>query len=102
MEARSGRAPIDWHNLDQNVLYVGLGILDEYVKITVFVEHSGIQQLELRLIFTTPAVFFHQSGIRKFGLWILVEIFHVGVRGRTIDIKVVLFHILAMIAFVSR
>src|SRR6266581_3700375 len=34
-------------------------------------------------------------------MWILVQIFHVGVRGSTVEVEVIFFDILAMIAFVA-
>src|SRR5262249_21291359 len=50
---------------------------------------------------SSAPVLFDQLVVRKFCLRILVQIFHIGMCGRRIEIEVVLLHILAVIAFVS-
>src|SRR5258707_269259 len=47
-------------NLDQDVLDVNLGIFHQHVEVTVFVEHSGVEQFEFGLILTAPSVLSHE------------------------------------------
>ena len=48
-----------------------------------------------------PAVFFYKLAIGEGRLWILVEILHVGVRRRTVEVVVALFDVLTVVAFIA-
>ena len=75
-----------------------LGILHEDVEIAVLVKYAGIEQFVFHVV-ARAARFVAPDLVGKRGLRILVQIFHVGVRRRAVEIKIVLFDILAMIAF---
>ena len=48
-----------------------------------------------------PRVFLSEPAIREFGLRILVEVLHVGVGRRAVEIEVALFHILSVISLLA-
>ena len=102
MQPGSLRTAIRHRDPDQDVLYIALRVLDKGIKIAVVIKDAGIQEFEFRLIFAPSAVLFHQFRVRKLRLGILVQILHIGVRRRAVKIEVALFHILAVIAFVTR
>src|SRR5581483_3405003 len=87
---------------DQNVFDVGLGIFHLHVEVAVLVENAGIEQFELRIEPAATRVPFPQRRIRKGGLRVLVEELHVAVRGRVVDVEVVLLDVLAVVAFFVR
>src|SRR5271157_2257794 len=86
---------------NEDVLRGGLGILDDDIKIPVFVEDTGIEQLKFGLFFRTAAVFFDELPIGKGALRIFVKELHVGVRRRAVEVEVIFLHILAVISFVA-
>src|SRR6516162_8706365 len=67
----------------------------------VFIESTCVHQLEFGIVFAATAVLFHEPGIGKLALWILIEKLHVRVGGRGVEIEVILLYILTMIAFSS-
>src|SRR5687767_8440107 len=70
-------SPVRDGDLYKNVLNIVLRILDENVEVFVMVKNSGIQKLELPLVFSSIAVLFDQTLIRERGLRILVQVLHV-------------------------
>src|SRR5438094_735716 len=86
---------------NEDVFRGGLGILDDDIKITVFVEDTGIEQFKLRFFFRTTPIFFQQLSIGIGALRIFVKELHVGVGRRTVEVEVIFLHILAVIAFVA-
>src|SRR5713101_8424058 len=86
---------------NEDVFRGGLGILDDDIKITVFVEDTGIEQLKLRFFFRTTPIFFQQLSIGIGALRIFVKELHVGVGRRAVEVEVIFLHILAVIAFVA-
>src|SRR5215813_238840 len=66
------------------------------------IEDARIGQFELALELAAPAVFLDEPRIRELGLGIFVEGLHVRVRRRRIEVKVLLLHVLAVIALIGR
>jgi len=85
---------------NQQLLGGRFGILDEHVEVAVVIEHARVQQLIFQRQPVPLAVGPHQVlvGIRRLG--ILVEVLHVGMRRRAVEVEVVLLDVLAMIPFV--
>src|SRR5688572_27012480 len=100
MQVGSVRSPVDRRDPHQDVFGGALCVLHEHVEIAVLMEHAGVEQLVLHLVTAAPAVRLQQVGVRIGGLRVLVEVFHVRVRRRAIEVEVVLLHVLAMVAFV--
>ena len=92
------RAAIVDRDLNQNVFGRLLGILDEHVEVAVLVEHARVEQLVLEFVAAAAAAGLHQVGIRESRLRILVEVLHVRVRRRRVEVEVVLLDVLAVIA----
>src|SRR5262245_14971838 len=49
---------------NENVLAIGLRVLDKNVEISVLVKDACIQQLEFRFMLSAAPIFVNQSGIR--------------------------------------
>ena len=81
----------------QNVFGTRLRVLDKHVKVPVVVKDTRIQQLVFELFSRSTSIGFYQVAIGELLLRILVEVFHVGVRGRAVEVEIILFHVLAMI-----
>src|ERR1700741_1955455 len=86
---------------NEDVFRDGLGILDDDIKITVFVEDVRIKQLKFGVLFGTAPIFLQQLSIGISSLRIFVKEFHVGMRGRAVEMEVILLHIFAVISFVA-
>ena len=92
------RAAVVDGDLDQDVLGRLLGILDEHVEVAVLVEHARIEQLVLELVPAPAAAGLDQIGVGIGRLRILVEVLHVRVGRRAVEVEVVLLDVLAVIA----
>jgi len=93
-----GTAVVD-ADLDQNILRRVLRVFHEHVEVTVLVKHAGIDQFVLEFVAAALAVGPHQFVIGVGGLRILIEILQVGVSRRTVEVEVVFFDVLAVVAF---
>ncbi len=102
IELRFFRPAIPGRDLDQNVFRRGLGVFHEHVEIAVFVEYARVHQFEFRFALPSLAIFLDELVVRKSCLGIFVQVLHVGMRRRRIEVEVILFHVLAMIAFIAR
>ena len=83
----------------EDVLGRGLGVLDEDVEVAVLVEDAGVEQLVLELAARAAGGWSSTRssyGIRR--LRVLVEILHVRVRRRAVEVEVVLLDVLAVVA----
>ena len=98
MDGGSLRAAIVDAYLDQHVLRRGFGVLDKHIKIAVIVEDSRVNQLVLHLFTGTPAVCLHQIVVWERPLRIFVQILHVGMRWSAIQVEIILFYVLAVVA----
>src|SRR5262249_50046705 len=76
-----------------------LGVFHEDVEVSILVEHAGVEQLVLELAAAARAARVDELRVRVSLLRILVEIFHVGVGRRAVEVEVVLLDVLAVIAF---
>src|SRR5262249_27543017 len=74
-----------------------LGILDKDVKIPLAIEDARIEQFILPLIITQLFTLLNELLIGIGRLGIFIEILHVGMRWRRVEVEVVLLHILTMI-----
>src|SRR5271169_564962 len=61
-------------DLDENVLWSLLGILDEDIEVAVAVENARIQQLVFHLAAVPPFAGSNQVFVREGGLGILVQV----------------------------
>ena len=101
MQIRGFFSPIVDGDPDQDVFMRGFGIFDEDIEITLILKDTGVPQFKFRIVFAPSLVFLDESGIRKGGLRVLVEVFHVRMRGRRVQIKIIFFDIFAVVALVA-
>ncbi len=99
MQRRSLRTAIGDGNSCQHIVWTGLRVLREDIKVAAVIENTGIEQFKLGIVLSTTAVFLHQPLVGKFSLRIFVERPHVGVRRRGVEKVVTLLHVLAVVAF---
>src|SRR5215831_3765694 len=92
------RTTIGNRDSDQDLLWGFLGILHIHIKITVIPENTRVQQLVLELVVGASPIGCYQIPVGICSLRIFVEPFHVGMRGRRIEIKVVLLDILTVVS----
>ena len=92
------RPPVEGGDLHQEVFRAAFGVLDEDVEIAVAVEDAGVQELILKLFPIASPVRLHQVGVREGRLGILVEELHVGVGRRAVEVEIVFFDVLAVVA----
>jgi len=83
---------------NQDVLGLDLRVLDEDIEVAVLVEDASIKQLVFLCMFVARLVGFDDLHARVLGVRVLVEVLHVRVGRRTIEIEVVLLDIFAVIA----
>ena len=84
-------------DLNQHVLRRRFGVFHEDIEVAVFIEHTRVEQLIFRLAAAAVAVRRNQIAVWVGRLRVLVEVLHVGVGWRRIEIEVVFLHILAVI-----
>ncbi len=96
------RPAVTYADLNQQVLRRLLGILDKHVKVAVFVEHARIEQFILHVAAIAPLARLHQVAVREFRLRILVQVLHIGVRGRAVQVEVVFLDVFAMVTLAVR
>ena len=95
------RSAVGDADANQDIVAIGLRVLYENIEIAVLVEHSGVQEFVFGLVLSAPAVLLDQSRIGVLLLRILVEVLHIGVRRRAVEIEVILFDVFAVVAFTS-
>jgi hypothetical protein len=90
-------AAIERLDADAQIVGVRLGVFDEHVEVPVLVEDARIEQLELRPLPAAARVLLDQPAVRILGLRVLVQVLHVAVGRRAVDVEVILLQILAVI-----
>jgi hypothetical protein len=83
----------------EDVFRALLGVLDEHVKVPVIVKYAGVEQLVFKLFPRPSPVRFDQIPVRVLPLRVLVEVLHVRVRRRAVEVEVILLDVLAMVRF---
>ena len=91
------RTSVANRDLDEDVFRRSLGVLDEHVEVAVLIEDTGVQQLVLELLASPAGVGLDQKIIRVRRLGVLVEVLHVRVGRRRIEVEVILLHVLSVV-----
>jgi hypothetical protein len=89
-------------DLNQQVFRRFLRIFDEHVEVPIVVENPRVEQLILRLCAAAAAARIDQIGVRVGSLRILVQVLHVRVRRRAVEVEVILLDVFAVVAFAVR
>lgn len=75
--------------------------LNEYIPVSIFIENTGVHDFVFGDVARAILILNHQILIRITPLRIFVQIFHVGVGGRRVQIIIELFAILPVISFMA-
>jgi hypothetical protein len=102
MDCGRFRPAINHTDPDKQVFRSVLGIFYEDIEVAVFVEDTRLQQFVLHVATITPPVRLDQVVIGKLGLGVLVQILHVGMRGRAVKVEVVFLDIFTVVALTVR
>src|SRR5215472_8748271 len=94
-----GGPTIGYADLDQHVCRRGFCVRDEYVKISVFIEDTGVEQFVFGICLTAAPVGLYQIQIRIFILGIFVQILHIRVARGAVEVIVILLDVLTVIGF---
>ena len=99
VQRRGLGAAVGDRDLDQDVFGRRLRVLDEHVEVAVAVEHARVEQLVLEVRRGRACRLVSHEVVVGIGrLRVLVEILHVRVRRRRVEIEVVLLDVLAVVA----
>src|SRR6185437_3253506 len=93
---------IAYADLDEEIFRSPLGIFHEDIEVAISVKDSCIQQLVLHISTIAPLVRLDQIHIRESCLRVLVQVLHVGMRWRAVEVEVVFFGVLSMVGFAVR
>src|SRR5689334_8425432 len=85
----------------EKIIGAGLGVFDNDIEVAVLPEGAGVEKFELGILLRAASIFRHQFAVGKSPLRILVEKLHVRVRGRGVEMKVILLHVFAVVSFIS-
>ncbi len=99
MQRRRLPSPIPNTDFDQKVFRGFFRVFHKHIEIVVPIEHACIQQFVLKLVPRSVFVCGHQFVVRIFPLRIFVQVLHVGMGRRAVQVEVILFHILAVVPF---
>ncbi len=101
VQARRVGAAVDGGDADEHVGDGGLAVFNEHVEVAVAVEDSGVDQFVFGIVAGAAAALVGELRIGEGGLRIFVERLHVRVGGRAVEVIVILFHVLAVVALVA-
>ena len=96
------RPAVTHADLDEEVFWRLLGIFHEDVEVAVFVEDSCVQEFVLHVVTGAPLVRLDQIAVGIFRLRILVQVLHVRVRRRAVEIEVIFFDVFAVVGLAVR
>ena len=91
------RSPVGRRDLHQDVVGAALGVLHEDIEVPVVVEDPRVEELVLHVVAVAPAVRLHQVGVGIGRLRVLVEVLHVRVGRRAVEVEVVFLNVLAVV-----
>ena len=72
--------------------------IPQTIKVPVIIKNAGINHLVFRISARCAVGLFSPALHRERPLGILVEVLHVGMRGRAVEVKIILFYVFAVIA----
>src|SRR5579862_3706533 len=101
-ESLRPRPAIAQADLDKNVLRGLLSVLHENIEVAIAVEDSGVKQLIFHVAAGAQIAGGDQVIVREGVLGIFVQVLHVRMSGRAIEVEVILFDILAVVALTVR
>src|SRR5918992_2049709 len=101
LDRRRRRAAITDADADEDVFRLELGVLHHHVEIAALVEDPGVDQLVFPVELAPSPVLRKELLVRVLGLWVLIEILHVRMGRRVVQVVVVLLDVLAVVALAA-
>lgn len=89
-------------DLDQHIVCVGFGILNEDIEISIFIKDSRIEEFKFCFPFPAAVVLVNQLTIRIRNLRIFVEHLQVRMRGRHVEVVIQFLDVFPVISFGAR
>jgi hypothetical protein len=83
----------------ENVIRTDLCVFKKDVEVAIILEDACIDKLILEVFPGTSAICLNKIHIRVLTLGILIEVFHVAVCGRRVEIEVILLNVFAVVSF---
>ncbi len=83
----------------QDVFRTSLGVFHKDVEVSVVLEDTRVEKFILHLVAVAASVGLQQIGVGIGRLRIFVQKLHVRVRRRAVEVEVILFDVLAVVAF---
>ena len=102
MDSCRFRPPITHTDLDKDILGNLLGIFHKHIEVAIAIEDSRIEELVFHVASAAPFAVRDQVIVGKCGMGIFIQVLHVGMSWRAVQIEVILFDILTMVAFAIR
>ena len=93
------RSPVVHGESNEDVFGRGFRVLDAHVEVAIIVEHPGVDELIFAILAGPLLIGRDEVRIGVGTLRVLVEVLHVRVRRRAVQIEVVLLHVLAVVTF---
>ena len=100
MNIRPFRPTVVNRDLNQHMFRRLLGVLDEHVEITVVVKYARVEQFVFEFVASALAIRVDKLRVGKRRLRILVQIFHVRVGRRAVQVEIVFLDVFSVVAFV--
>src|SRR5579884_1215384 len=98
MEGSGVWSPIRGRNANQDILWLRLRVLDHNIKVTILGKNACIYQLIFWLLPSSSPILSHQIIIGEGALRILIERLHIRMGWSIIQIVIIFFDILSVIA----
>src|SRR6266487_3198782 len=92
------RSAVESSDADENIIGTSFGIFDKNIEVAILTKDACIEQLIFGHALAALTIGFNQISVRKCALRIFIQHLHIRMGWRGIKIKIVFFHILAMIA----
>ena len=102
VEGRGGGSPVVGSDQHEDVVRGLLRVFHDDVEVPIVVEHPGVEQLVLHVLFAAPGVRREQIRVRERALGILVLALEVGMGRGAVDVEPVLLDVLAVVALAVR
>ena len=93
------QAAIVDRDANQDVFRRSLGILDKNVEVTIIVEDPSVDEFVLQLVSGASLVGDDDVLVGIGPLRVLIQVLHVRVRGRAVQVEVIFLDVLAVVAF---
>src|SRR5207245_116137 len=96
------RPAITYADLDEEVFWRLFSIFHKDIEVAVLLEHTRVEQFIFHVATIAPLVGLDQIVVRIFRLRIFVQVLHVGMRGRAVEVEVVFLNVFTVVGLAVR